>query len=544
MSIENRKVVPAALLLASVVACTSSPGPQGDQGAQGPQGETGPQGAVGPQGLPGTNGRDGATAIDSETFATSADCPHGGVRIFMGLDTDGDGTLSDGERIAEATRELCNGSDGLPGRAGTDGLIGPQGAAGPNGLSALVRTTRLATSTLECPQGGVRLEAGVDTNGNGTLDGSEIDATQTRELCDGAAGEQGPQGIAGTSGTNGTNGRDGIDGSPGATGPQGPAGPQGPVGPAAPKGGEEPAIGPFGTLAMSWSTTNVTFALRSFRVEIAAPASVDGGGLQTSPPDFPALDVEVTLDDAFNKLVDKFHAGGTVNPLTLSWANGGAPEPVLVSTMAIVSNISVVPARVAGQAATVHVRFTLGHMKVLLGGAAFEFNFATRTTGPSPACTTAPALPILVAGKTRAPLATEIAAVSWSNELFLVGGGSIGGGAAGGTRPTPKSLVVETTPTAAAACAFSRMVLQQGLDTTILRAIDSGAFGPQGQVAEVELRAPVMQDSWRLSSDEKGQLRFGVGLLSSAITWRTWSQNGPSGRVNSYGWDYVANRRL
>ena len=80
------------------------------------------------------------------------------------------------------------------------------GSNGANGTSALVNTTPEPAGA-NCPNGGTKVDVGDDTNGNGTLDASEI--KQTRYVCAGA------NGASGSNGTNGTNGKDGKDGKDG-----------------------------------------------------------------------------------------------------------------------------------------------------------------------------------------------------------------------------------------------------------------------------------------------------------------------------------------
>jgi hypothetical protein len=74
------------------------------------------------------------------------------------------------------------------------------GANGTNGLNALVSVTTEPTGT-NCANGGNKVNVGPDTNGNGVLDASEI--TSTDYIC------------SGTNGTNGTNGSNGTDGANG-----------------------------------------------------------------------------------------------------------------------------------------------------------------------------------------------------------------------------------------------------------------------------------------------------------------------------------------
>ena len=68
----------------------------------------------------------------------------------------------------------------------------------------------------QCPNGGVVLNLGVDTNGNGILDDDEV--TGNEVVCNGQDGAAGPPGA------------DGAQGPQGGQGEPGPAGPQGPQG--------------------------------------------------------------------------------------------------------------------------------------------------------------------------------------------------------------------------------------------------------------------------------------------------------------------------
>ena len=75
----------------------------------------------------------------------------------------------------------------------------------------------------------MKIEYGLDANGNGILDAGEINATLTKYVCNGTTGATGPQGPAGATGAQGIQG---VAGSTGATGAQGPVGATGPQGPA------------------------------------------------------------------------------------------------------------------------------------------------------------------------------------------------------------------------------------------------------------------------------------------------------------------------
>lgn len=83
-----------------------------------------------------------------------------------------------------------------------------------SGMTTLIKTTSEAAGA-NCATGGVKAEFGLDANSNGVLDSSEINASQTKYICNGT---QGPQGASG------------AQGSQGATGPQGPQGPAGAIG--------------------------------------------------------------------------------------------------------------------------------------------------------------------------------------------------------------------------------------------------------------------------------------------------------------------------
>lgn len=97
---------------------------------EGPEGPQGPQGEAGPQGDPGEQGASGAQ---------------------------GD-----------------QGPQGLEGPQGLPGANGMNGANGADGLSSVLRTISINPGA-ECPFGGVRVEYGIDDNGNGVLDDAEVD---------------------------------------------------------------------------------------------------------------------------------------------------------------------------------------------------------------------------------------------------------------------------------------------------------------------------------------------------------------------------------
>ena len=138
-------------------------------GPEGPQGPPGPAGAQGPQGEPGPAGADGQDGVDGQ-----------------------DGAV---------------GPTGPSGPAGPPGPEGPQGPAGADGNTAvktLINTTDEAPGA-NCANGGVKIEVGDDTNGDGVLDANEIDDSLTRYICNGEDGSDGQDGTDGVGG-GGSNG--------------------------------------------------------------------------------------------------------------------------------------------------------------------------------------------------------------------------------------------------------------------------------------------------------------------------------------------------
>lgn len=103
--------------------------------------------------------------------ATMSECPDGGRTIVTGVDQNRNDVLDESE--IDTRRPICAGAQGEPGEAGIPGT------------NALVRTTEEAAGD-NCDDGGVRIEVGLDGNGNDTLDQDEID--QTSFVCDGPDG--------------------------------------------------------------------------------------------------------------------------------------------------------------------------------------------------------------------------------------------------------------------------------------------------------------------------------------------------------------------
>jgi hypothetical protein len=137
-----------------LTAPDETPGQPGEQGARG---ERGPRGDAGT-----------AAAIRIEE-ASPQQCPFGGSVVFTGLDLDASGSLEPGEE--------------------SQNFIVCQGAPG-DGKTALVTSSQAALS--DCPDGGTRVEVGLDEDESGTLDPEEI--IDAFDICDGAPGAPGADG--------------------------------------------------------------------------------------------------------------------------------------------------------------------------------------------------------------------------------------------------------------------------------------------------------------------------------------------------------------
>jgi hypothetical protein len=90
------------------------------------------------------------------------------------------------------------------GQDGKNGSDGTNGASGTNGSSTLVVVAEEPPGS-DCPAGGKKIESGVDTNQNGTLDPSEV--TSTSYVCNGEAGDSGAPGQPGAAGEAGAPGQ-------------------------------------------------------------------------------------------------------------------------------------------------------------------------------------------------------------------------------------------------------------------------------------------------------------------------------------------------
>jgi len=233
---NNASIYPLTLLL---VACGG-----GDDGARGPSGKPGaaalvvdvaePPGANCPQGgrrletgldtdgdgvlsqteiadvswVCNAEGRNALVEVEPE--AAGANCAAGGFRVVSGLDANGDGALQPGE--VSLSTYVCDGETG----AGTmlvlqaepagancaaggvridagidadrDGTLDSEEATtrwicnGQDGRDSLIRHVTIARGDPECPLGGIRFLSGLDLNRNGVLEEEEVTAESA--ICD------------------------------------------------------------------------------------------------------------------------------------------------------------------------------------------------------------------------------------------------------------------------------------------------------------------------------------------------------------------------
>ncbi len=151
-------------------------------------GRDGSDGADGSNGIDGADGANGQNAlVNIVDIVAGAVCPAGGIQIDSGLDANGNGVL-DGAEVSQG-RTVCHGVNG------SDGADGINGA---NGQNALVDIADIAAGAV-CPAGGIQIDSGLDANGNGVLDGAEVSQSRTVchgvNGSDGANGADGSDGL-------------------------------------------------------------------------------------------------------------------------------------------------------------------------------------------------------------------------------------------------------------------------------------------------------------------------------------------------------------
>ena len=135
--------------------------------------------------------------------APSTACPYGGIVVEGGIDSNGNKVLDPSE--VTSTQTVCNGApgaNGATGPTGASGASGSNGTNGTNGLTTLVLVTG-EPAGVNCPNGGNKILAGLDANGNSVLDANEV--STTAYVCTGANGTNGTNGVNGATGANGLN---------------------------------------------------------------------------------------------------------------------------------------------------------------------------------------------------------------------------------------------------------------------------------------------------------------------------------------------------
>ena len=158
-------------------------------------GTEGLQGPEGPEGPPGADGVDGSSLhlVVAESDLPECNGDLQGQIYFVSSDGAFQVCSTIGWSVVDLTgpagTDGTNGTNGTNGTDGQDGANGKNATNGTDGLSALAVTTYLGTGGANCPDGGVQMDVGVDDNGNGVLDSSEID--QTTYICNGADGSDG-----------------------------------------------------------------------------------------------------------------------------------------------------------------------------------------------------------------------------------------------------------------------------------------------------------------------------------------------------------------
>lgn len=111
-------------------------------------------------------GDTGNTAlVRTSAEPAGANCPNGGTKLETGVDSNMNGTLDSSEVNAAQTSYICNGAS-----------------------STTLVTTSPEPAGANCPAGGVKIESGVDANGDGILQPSEVNAALTTYVCTGTTG--------------------------------------------------------------------------------------------------------------------------------------------------------------------------------------------------------------------------------------------------------------------------------------------------------------------------------------------------------------------
>ena len=137
-------------------------------------------GSDGQDGTNGTDGSDGEDALIDRVSITAVEagetCAQGGVAISHGLDVNENGVLDPSE--VEETEIVCHGENGDAGAGGQTG-----------GVQSLIRVVSVVAGG-DCANGGARIDTGIDTNGDSVLDDEEV--TDSVYVCNGLDGVSAP----------------------------------------------------------------------------------------------------------------------------------------------------------------------------------------------------------------------------------------------------------------------------------------------------------------------------------------------------------------
>ncbi len=110
--------------------------------------------------------------LDISVEPPGEQCPEGGLRLRVG---------------EEPPRYVCNGAaggagapgtPGTPGAPGAPGAPGDAGTAGPRGAAGRSVTMSSEPAGAHCAFGGFRLDSGIDADGNGKVEGAEVESTE------------------------------------------------------------------------------------------------------------------------------------------------------------------------------------------------------------------------------------------------------------------------------------------------------------------------------------------------------------------------------
>lgn len=140
-------------------------------------------------GAEGQDGQDGLSFLINVVIELAgANCQFGGVRVDSGLDDNLNMILDPLE--VDDMNFICNGEPGDQGNPGQPGPPGNDGDDGMDGETPIIDLEPIdGGPDSECPNGGVRIKTGIDTNENGELEESEVQITEV--VCNGSDGSTG-----------------------------------------------------------------------------------------------------------------------------------------------------------------------------------------------------------------------------------------------------------------------------------------------------------------------------------------------------------------